>query len=168
MGSIIIPAAIMAGLGLFFATLLAVSYRYFRVYEDPRIEQVEDMLPGSNCGACGEPGCHGFAEKLVGGDVAPSKCSVSSPEGVEAIADFLEYNDWESDKEEESLTRAIREDPVLAGLTVILHTSLSGVFNKQMVEKVGANDFLPKWEPDTLAMIVQEHLKNHATGSAVA
>jgi len=67
-----------------------------------------------------------------------------------------------------SLTRAIREDPVLAGLTVILHTSLSGVFNKQMVEKVGANDFLPKWEPDTLAMMVQEHLKDHATRSAVA
>jgi two-component system chemotaxis response regulator CheV len=67
-----------------------------------------------------------------------------------------------------SLTKAIRDDPVLAALTVILHTSLSGVFNKQMVEKVGANDFLPKWEPDTLAMIVQEHLKNHATGSAVA
>jgi two-component system chemotaxis response regulator CheV len=67
-----------------------------------------------------------------------------------------------------SLTKAIRDDPVLAALTVILHTSLSGVFNKQMVEKVGADDFLPKWEPDTLAMIVQEHLKNHATGSAVA
>ena len=61
-----------------------------------------------------------------------------------------------------SLTRAIREHPKLSHLHVILHTSLSGVFNKSMVEKVGANDFLPKWEPDTLAMIVQEHLKQHA------
>ena len=89
MASIIIPAAIMAGLGLFFATLLAVSYRYLRVYEDPRIEQVEEMLPGSNCGACGEPGCHGFAEKLVVGDAPPSKCTVSSPDGLDTIADFL-------------------------------------------------------------------------------
>ncbi len=61
-----------------------------------------------------------------------------------------------------SLTKSIREHPKLLHLHVILHTSLSGVFNKSMVEKVGANDFLPKWEPDTLAMIVQEHLKQHA------
>lgn len=61
-----------------------------------------------------------------------------------------------------SLTKAIRENPKLNHLHVILHTSLSGVFNKSMVEKVGANDFLPKWEPDTLAMMVQEHLRQHA------
>ena len=60
-----------------------------------------------------------------------------------------------------SLTKAIRENPALANLHVILHTSLSGVFNKTMVAKVGANDFLPKWEPDTLAMMVQEHLRQH-------
>jgi len=61
-----------------------------------------------------------------------------------------------------SLTKAIREHPKLSHLHVILHTSLSGVFNKSMIEKVGANDFLPKWEPDTLAMMVQDHLHQHA------
>jgi len=61
-----------------------------------------------------------------------------------------------------SLTRTIRENPQLAHLHVVLHTSLSGVFNTAMVEKVGANDFLPKWEPDTLAMMVQDHLMQHA------
>lgn len=61
-----------------------------------------------------------------------------------------------------SLTKAIREHPHLSRLQIILHTSLSGVFNKSMVEKVGANDFLPKWEPDTLAMLVQDHLRKHA------
>lgn len=61
-----------------------------------------------------------------------------------------------------SLTKAIRDNPKLSHLHVILHTSLSGVFNKSMIEKVGANDFLPKWEPDTLAMMVQEHLRQHA------
>ncbi len=61
-----------------------------------------------------------------------------------------------------SLTRTIREHPKLSHLHVLLHTSLSGVFNSAMVQKVGANDFLPKWEPDTLAMMVQEHLQQHA------
>ncbi|RMG35630.1 MAG: chemotaxis protein CheV [Gammaproteobacteria bacterium] len=65
-----------------------------------------------------------------------------------------------------SLTKKIRENPSLADLYIILHTSLSGVFNKSMVAKVGANDFLPKWEPDTLAMIVQEHLRQHDEESA--
>jgi two-component system, chemotaxis family, chemotaxis protein CheV len=60
-----------------------------------------------------------------------------------------------------SLTKKIRENPAMANLKVILHTSLSGVFNKSMVAKVGANDFLPKWEPDTLAMMVQEYLREH-------
>jgi two-component system chemotaxis response regulator CheV len=60
-----------------------------------------------------------------------------------------------------SLTKNIRENPAMANVKVILHTSLSGVFNKSMVAKVGANDFLPKWEPDTLAMMVQEYLREH-------
>lgn len=60
-----------------------------------------------------------------------------------------------------SLTKFIRGNPALAGVNVILHTSLSGVFNKSMVAKVGADDFLPKWEPDTLAMIVQDYLAKH-------
>lgn len=67
-----------------------------------------------------------------------------------------------------SLTKNIREQPAMAGLKVILHTSLSGVFNKSMVAKVGADDFLPKWEPDTLAMMVQEYLHRHDAARADA
>ena len=89
MSPILTAAAIMGGLGLFFGTVLAVAYRFLRVPEDPRVGLVEDLLPGSNCGACGEPGCRALAEKLVGKVVAPSKCTVSSPEGIEAIANLL-------------------------------------------------------------------------------
>ncbi|MCU7859211.1 MAG: Fe-S cluster protein, partial [Candidatus Thiodiazotropha sp. (ex Lucinoma kastoroae)] len=48
----------MTGIGLLFAIILAVAYRFLKVQEDPRIEATEDLLPGSNCGACGQPGCH--------------------------------------------------------------------------------------------------------------
>ncbi len=89
MSSVVLAAAIMAGLGLVFATVLAVAYRFLRVAEDPRVEQVEGMLPGTNCGACGQPGCRAFAEAVAAGGQAPSGCTVSSPEGVEAIADLL-------------------------------------------------------------------------------
>ena len=57
------------------------------------------------------------------------------------------------------LTKEIREDPRLKDLFVILHTSLSGSFNKAMVDKVGCDDFLSKFEPDKLATVVQERIK---------
>jgi Na+-translocating ferredoxin:NAD+ oxidoreductase RNF subunit RnfB len=82
-------ASIMAGLGLFFGTVLAVAYRFLHVAEDPRVEAVDSMLPGSNCGACGEPGCLGLAVRIVSGEAAPSKCTVSSPDAIERIAEYL-------------------------------------------------------------------------------
>lgn len=89
LSSIVVAAGIMGGLGLLFGTLLAVAYRYLKVAEDPRLDRIEEMLPGTNCGACGEPGCRGFAESLLGGRNAPSRCSVSSADGIARIADFL-------------------------------------------------------------------------------
>ena len=82
----------MTGLGLFFALILAVAYRFLRVNEDPRIEETEDLLPGSNCGACGQPGCHAFAEQLVGGRVTPSQCTVASTDTVAEIAELLDVD----------------------------------------------------------------------------
>ena len=58
-----------------------------------------------------------------------------------------------------SLTTEIRRDPRLAGLYVLLHTSLSGVFNKAMVDKVGANRFVAKFGADELAGAVLERLQ---------
>lgn len=55
-----------------------------------------------------------------------------------------------------TLTTAIRRDPRLQDLFVILHTSLSGVFNQTMVEKVGANKFIAKFNADELAGAVLE------------
>lgn len=57
------------------------------------------------------------------------------------------------------LTHEIRKDPALRELYVILHTSLSGNFNKAMVEKVGCDDFLSKFQPDELAKKVQSHIR---------
>lgn len=58
-----------------------------------------------------------------------------------------------------TLTAEIRNDPQLKDLYILLHTSLSGVFNKAMVEKVGADDFLSKYRPDDLVARVVERIK---------
>jgi len=59
-----------------------------------------------------------------------------------------------------TLTTKIRKDPRLQGLYVMLHTSLSGVFNNSMVEKVGANHFIPKFKPNELANTVMNLVSN--------
>ena len=58
-----------------------------------------------------------------------------------------------------TLTAEIRNDPRMQNLHIILHTSLSGVFNQAMVKKVGADDFLAKFRPDDLASRVVDRIK---------
>lgn len=59
-----------------------------------------------------------------------------------------------------TLTAEVRADPRLADLFVLLHTSLSGVFNQAMVRKVGANEFLAKFNPDRLAALVAQRIRD--------
>jgi len=87
--SIIIAIATLGGLTLLLALMLVLANRKLYVYEDPRIDVVEELLPHANCGACGYPGCRPFAEALVSGDILPGKCTVSSEEDREDIASYL-------------------------------------------------------------------------------
>lgn len=57
-----------------------------------------------------------------------------------------------------TLVTRIRSEPMMDGFYVVLHSSLSGVFNKAMVEKVGADDFIAKFDPDVLANNVAKRL----------
>ena len=79
----------MATLGVVLAGVLAFANRKLFVYEDPRIGEVEELLPKSNCGACGQPGCRGFAEKVVTGDLLVAQGTVSSPQQRDDIANLL-------------------------------------------------------------------------------
>ncbi|MDH5399279.1 MAG: Fe-S cluster protein, partial [Cyclobacteriaceae bacterium] len=71
MNEILLTTAILVGLCTLFASVLAFAYKKLRVYEDPRIDEVEDRLPGANCGACSMPGCRAFAEKVVANELNP-------------------------------------------------------------------------------------------------
>ena len=79
----------LGGLSFALASLLVLAKQYLHVDEDPRLDIVEELLPGANCGACGYPGCRPFAEALVAADTQPGKCSVSDDAGRERIAGFL-------------------------------------------------------------------------------
>jgi len=84
-----IAVAFMAALGLTLSVALVIANRRLWVYEDPRIDEVEEMLPSTNCGACGAAGCRVFAEELIAGNMEPAGCTVNSGEAIGEIAEFL-------------------------------------------------------------------------------
>ena len=66
MDNIIIIAIIaLGGLGLIAALILYFIANKFKVFEDPKIDEVEEALPSANCGGCGFPGCRAYAEATV-------------------------------------------------------------------------------------------------------
>lgn len=87
--NILIPVIILGGLGILFGVLLALAGKKFCVVTDPRIEAIFSKLPGANCGACGMPGCMGFAEGLIKGSCTIDKCPASSEEARTIIAQIL-------------------------------------------------------------------------------
>jgi electron transport complex protein RnfB len=91
-------ALILGGVGLFFGLLISLVNKRFRVWEDPRISDVEEMLPSTNCGACTQPGCRAFAEALVAGKQQPSDCTVMGPDDIEDVAAYLGVDAGEASK----------------------------------------------------------------------
>jgi RnfABCDGE-type electron transport complex B subunit len=86
---IIIPGLILGGFALISASGLLVASKKFYVFEDPRIEQVNEMLPAANCGGCGFAGCQAFAEHLVTNEDTDANCPVASGEEMQSILAFL-------------------------------------------------------------------------------
>ena len=80
----------LSGLGVASAVVLFIVAQRFKVYEDPRIDLVEEQLPASNCGGCGFAGCRNFAEALVKSeDFEGLFCPVGGNETMEKVAGIL-------------------------------------------------------------------------------
>ncbi|MDK2886491.1 MAG: H+/Na+-translocating ferredoxin:NAD+ oxidoreductase subunit [Thermosipho sp. (in: thermotogales)] len=88
---ILYSALVMGLLGLGFGIFLAFSNEKFKVEADPRIEKIIEVLPGINCGACGYPGCEGYANAIVKKGDAIDKCLPGKKSGViDKIKEVLE------------------------------------------------------------------------------
>ena len=80
----------LCALGILAAVILYFVAQKFKVVEDPRIDEVEKLLPGANCGGCGFAGCRGMADALVGrDDISALFCPVGGGSCMKAIADYL-------------------------------------------------------------------------------
>jgi len=86
---LIIAGAVMLGLTVVFAGLLGVAKVKLHVDEDPRIGQVEEVLPAANCGGCGFAGCADFAKAVVEERAPCDGCPVGGSKVAEKIAKVL-------------------------------------------------------------------------------
>ena len=89
MNEVLISVGIFAALGVLFGILLAMASKIFAVKVDERIPQVQEALPGANCGGCGFSGCASLAEAIVNGEAAPNACKACSPEGLARIGEVM-------------------------------------------------------------------------------
>ncbi|GMR04407.1 MAG: RnfABCDGE type electron transport complex subunit B [Thermodesulfobacteriota bacterium] len=88
-GIILASAVSMGGIGAALAAFLAFADRKFHVKEDPRIEKIVDILPGTNCGGCGHPGCRMLAEALLKGEEPPTACVAGGNDTAVKLAGIL-------------------------------------------------------------------------------
>ncbi|MCM1291118.1 MAG: RnfABCDGE type electron transport complex subunit B [Prevotella sp.] len=76
--------------GIIAAVVLYIVAKRFAVYEDPKIAQIEELLPGANCGACGFSGCHAFACACAKADSLENlACPGAGQDGMNKIAALL-------------------------------------------------------------------------------
>ena len=86
---ILIAIGILGGLGLVFGLVLAAASKVFYVETDPRLEQLNECLPGANCGGCGFAGCGAYAEAVLKGEAPVGKCASGGNEAAKAMAAIM-------------------------------------------------------------------------------
>ncbi|MBW6535740.1 MAG: Fe-S cluster domain-containing protein [Mariniphaga sp.] len=88
--TVIYTVATLSVIGTSAAVILYFVARKFNVYEDPRIDEVEQNLPAANCGGCGYAGCRAFAEACVkANDLSDLDCPVGGNETMNKVAEIL-------------------------------------------------------------------------------
>ncbi len=80
---------VMGALGAVVGAGLAIASKIFHVHVDPRIEAVDEALPGANCGGCGVPGCNANAVAIVNGKASAVSCVAGGPEVAAEIAAIM-------------------------------------------------------------------------------
>lgn len=89
MNDILLPILILAVIGLVAGLLLAIASIVMAVPKDQKAEDIREMLPGANCGACGYSGCDGYAQALAKGEAKPGLCPVGGSDVANSIAAYL-------------------------------------------------------------------------------
>lgn len=99
MSAVLIAIVVLLGLALIFGLVLGFAAVRFKVEGNPIVDQIDSLLPQTQCGQCGYPGCRPYAEAIAEGDVI-NKCPPGGQSTVDALADLLDVEPMEIDSEE--------------------------------------------------------------------
>jgi electron transport complex protein RnfB len=80
---------VISSLGILFGIGLGIASKKLHIEHDEKVEMIMEILPGANCGACGQPGCMGYAENIVLHDGDISLCSPGGQDIIDKIADIM-------------------------------------------------------------------------------
>jgi electron transport complex protein RnfB len=118
---ILLAIAIMALGAVVLGALLGFASIKFKVEGDPLVEKVEAILPQTQCGQCGFPGCKPYAEAIVNGEEI-NKCPPGGSEGVQRLADLLGREVKPLDAEEKPKQIAIIDENTCIGCTLCIQS----------------------------------------------
>lgn len=98
-GEILIAVAVLGSLALLLGLLITLVLKFFEVKKDPLVEELIEILPGANCGACGFPGCEQFATEVAKKRDPSLMCPVGKQEVADKIKELLKkYKDGGSNE----------------------------------------------------------------------
>ncbi len=113
MDTVIYALLALLALALIFGAVLGFASEKFKVEGNPIVDQVNDLLPQTQCGQCGHPGCRPYAEAIANGE-AINKCPPGGQATINALADLLDMEPMELDdehgEEKPPMVAFIRED----------------------------------------------------------
>ena len=89
MSGFVSALVVLTGLAIVFGAGLAWAARYFRVESDPVVDEIDALLPQTQCGQCGYPGCRPYAEAIASDEADINQCPPGGEAGVRALADLL-------------------------------------------------------------------------------
>ncbi len=92
----------------------------FKVVGDPLVEKIESVLPQTQCGQCGYPGCRPYAEAISSGEADINLCPPGGAEGVRKLADLLGREAKPLDAEEKPKQFALIDDQTCIGCTLCI------------------------------------------------
>ncbi len=112
MDAILIAVLVLFGLALVFGALLGYASVRFKVEGNPIVDQIDALLPQTQCGQCSYPGCRPYAEAIASGE-AINKCPPGGESTIQALADLLDVEaiplDAEHGEEKPKSVAYIRE-----------------------------------------------------------
>lgn len=113
---------VMAGIAIVLGAILGFAAIKFRVEGNPLVERIDAVLPQTQCGQCGYPGCKPYATAIANGDADINRCPPGGEEGIHKLADLLgmEFKPFGADTAPKPKSVAVIDESVCIGCTLCI------------------------------------------------